>query len=127
MTKTRPRSFSSTGKVSRGALTAAAALVALSAVTAVVVARAGTASPASVAEEAGHRVLGAVEAWQSENPTGCPSLTVLRDAGYLSSDARTDDPWGGRFRIVCDTSAASVLSAGPDGRFGTKDDVSIGH
>jgi hypothetical protein len=126
MTKSRPRSFSSAGKVSRGALAAGAALFALSAVTAVVVARAGTVDPATLAGESGRRILGAAEAWQSENPVGCPSITALVDAGYLSADARTDDPWGGRFRIVCDARTASVRSAGPDAHFGTKDDVTIG-
>jgi len=127
MTKSRPRSFSSAGKVSRAALVAGAALVALSAITAGVVARAGTADPATTAAEAGRRVLGAVEAWQSENPVGCPSITALVDAGYLSSDAHTDDAWGNRFRIVCDAGSATIRSAGPDTRFGTKDDVTVGH
>jgi hypothetical protein len=126
MTTSRPRTFSSTGKISRGALLFGAALVALSAVTAVVVAQAGTVNPAIATGDAGRRVLGAVEAWQSENPEGCPSITGLAASGYLSSDARTDDFWGTRFRIVCTTGAATVRSAGPDSHFGTKDDLVIG-
>jgi hypothetical protein len=121
-----PRSFSNTGKVSRGKLGAAAALVALSAITAVVVARAGTVDSNGAAAESGRRVLGAAEAWHSENPMGCPSITALLESGYLSSDVRVDDPWGGRFRIVCSAKSASVRSAGPDGRFGTPDDVFVG-
>jgi hypothetical protein len=124
--KSAPRSFSNTGKVSRAKVGAAAALVALSAITAVVVARAGTADPKTVATESGRRVLGAAEAWQSENPAGCPTLTELAESGYLASEVRVDDPWGSRFRIVCSEKAASVRSAGPDGRFGTVDDVLVG-
>jgi hypothetical protein len=127
MTKSQPRSFSSAGKVSRVALGTGALLVALSAVTAGVVARAGTVDPATAAGESARRVLGTVEAWQSENPVGCPSITALVESGYLSRDARTDDAWGNRFRIVCDARAASIHSAGPDKRFGTKDDVTIAH
>ena len=127
MKSSRPRSFSSAGKMSRGALTFGVALVALSAVTAAIVARAGTVDPKAVSDEAGRRVLAAVEAWQSEKPEGCPTLTGLADSGYLQSDARTDDAWGTRFRIVCVGTAATVRSAGPDGRFGTQDDVVIGH
>jgi hypothetical protein len=127
MKSSRPRSFSSAGKVSRGALAFAGALTALSAVTAVVVARAGTVDPKIVSDDAGRRVLAAVEAWQSEKPEGCPSLTGLADSGFLQSDVRTDDAWGTRFRIVCNGASATVRSAGPDGRFGTGDDVVIGH
>ena len=127
MTTSRPRSFSSAGKISRGALLFGAALVALSAITAGVAARAGTADPASATNDAGHRVLGAVEAWQSENPEGCPSITGLSASGYLASDVRTDDFWGTRFRIVCSSGTATVRSAGPDTHFGTTDDLVIGH
>ena len=127
MSPSRPRTFSNAGKVSRGALIGAAVLAALSAVTAVVVARAGTVDPESGTQEAGRRVLSAVEAWQSENPVGCPSMTSLVEAGFLSSDARTDDSWGNRFRIVCNGTAATVRSAGKDGRFGSKDDLLVGH
>jgi hypothetical protein len=127
MKSSRPRSFSSAGKVSRGALTFGAVLAALSAVTAVVVARAGTVDPGVMSDDAGRRVLAAAEAWQSEKPEGCPTLTGLTDAGYLSSDVRTDDAWGTRFRIVCSDRSTSVHSAGPDGHFGTHDDVVIGH
>jgi len=127
MKSSRPRSFSSAGKVSRGALLFGAALVALSAVTAVVAARAGTVDPGIASEEAGRRVLAAAEAWQSEKPDGCPSITSLSETGFLPSDARADDTWGTRFRIVCSDKTTSVRSAGPDGHFGTRDDVTIGH
>ena len=115
------------GKVSRGALTFGIAVTAFAGVTAAIVARASTVDPKAVSDEAGRRVLAAVEAWQSEKPEGCPSLTGLADSGYLQSDARTDDAWGTRFRIACSGTSATVRSAGPDGRFGTPDDVVIGH
>jgi hypothetical protein len=121
-----PRSFSAAGKVSRTQLGAAAALVALSAITAVVVARASTVDPKGAALDSGRRVLGAAEAWQSENPTGCPSITELVDSGYLTADVRVDDPWGTRFRIVCSASGAGIRAAGPDTRFGTSDDILVG-
>ncbi|HEX4339467.1 MAG TPA: hypothetical protein VH062_26355 [Polyangiaceae bacterium] len=127
MKSSRPRSFSSAGKVSRGALMFGAALMALSAVTAVVVARAGTADPATTSDDAGRRLLASTEAWQSEKTEGCPTITGLTEAGYLDRDARSDDAWGTRFRIVCNDKTTSVHSAGPDTRFGTPDDVVIGH
>jgi hypothetical protein len=45
MKSSRPRSFSSAGKMSRGALTFGVAVTALTAVTAAIVARAGTVDP----------------------------------------------------------------------------------
>jgi len=127
MKPSAPRSFSSAGKVSRGALSFGVAVTALAAVTAALAARAGTVDPARTSDEAGRRVLAAVQAWQSEKPVGCPSLTGLVDSGFLQSETRTDDGWGTRFRIVCSGTSAAVHSAGPDGRFGTRDDVVIGH
>ena len=126
MKSSRLRSFSSIGKMSRSAVIGGVALAALSAVTAVVVARAGTVDARASAADAGRRVLGAAEAWQSESPEGCPSITELMEAGYLDSDARTDDSWGNRFRIVCAGGHLVVRSAGPDGRAGTPDDLSVG-
>jgi hypothetical protein len=103
-------------------------LAALSAVTAVVVARAGTVDSGVTADDAGRRLLAAVEGWQSEKTEGgCPSITGLTDSGFLTAESRTDDAWGTRFRIVCSDKSASVLSAGPDGRFDTRDDVVVGH
>jgi hypothetical protein len=127
MKSSRARSFSSAGKVSKGALTLGGALAALAAVTAVVVAHAGTGDEHAVAIDAGRRVLAAVESWQTENSDGCPTITQLVDDGRLEEDARTDDPWGNRYRIVCEGVHATVRSAGPDRRPGTPDDVKIGN
>jgi len=125
--KAPPRSFSSTGKVSRTALIAGGVLAALSAITAVVMAHAGTGDAHTAAVDVGRQVLTAVEAWQSENAEGCPTITQLMEDGQLDKDLRTDDPWGNRYRIVCEGAHASVHSAGPDRRPGTPDDVSIEH
>ena len=124
--KAPARSFSSAGKISRGAVMTAAVLAVLAAVTAVVVARAGTGDEHTGAIDAGRRVQAAAEAWQSENSDGCPSITQLVEEGRLESDAPTDDPWGNRYRIVCEGAHATVRSAGPDRRPGTPDDVTIG-
>jgi hypothetical protein len=123
--KTSARSFSSAGKVSRSALIAGALLAAAFAVTGVVVAHAGTGDERTAAIDAGRQVLSAAEAWKSENADGCPTITQLMEDGALDKDVRTDDPWGNRYRIVCDGAHASVHSAGPDRRAGTPDDVSI--
>ena len=53
------------------------------------------------------RIRDAAVEWREREPTGCPTLTQLKHERRLASDARTADPWGGRYR------AASPGSGGP--------------
>ncbi len=121
------RTFSSAGKVSRGALLVMGVLTAAVAATAVVVERANNSDDAQGALEAGRRVQAAAEAWQTENANGCPTITQLMDEGRLDDAAATADPWGNRYRIICNGEHAEVRSAGPDRRPGTADDLTIRH
>ena len=66
----------------------------------------------------------ALEAWLDDNDRGCPSLSQLVYEKYLDDDARTDDPWGNRYRILCNDQPR-VVSEGPDGRLGTADDFAL--
>jgi general secretion pathway protein G len=78
------------------------------------------------AEEDAKRVLRAAEAWRSASETeGCPTLSVLEKEGQLPEEARTDDPWGERFRVVCDGEDTAVRSYGRDGKANTADDLVI--
>jgi hypothetical protein len=125
MKPSRPRSFSSAGRISRRTLTVGAVLSGVTALTAVVVAHTEAGEAPGVAVDAARQVLAATEAWQTEHGDGCPTLSELVEDGRLDSDARTDDAWGNRFRIICDGPRATVRSAGPDGRAGTPDDLKI--
>jgi hypothetical protein len=60
--------------------------------------------------------------WAVTHPGGgCPgSMTELR---LLASDRAPFDPWGGVFELVCEPTQIVVHSPGPDGIFGTADDV----
>jgi hypothetical protein len=72
------------------------------------------------------RVLRAAEAWMGEHgATGCPTLTRLQEDGHLSREARTDDPWGARFRVVCQAEGTVVKSPGQDGQMRTEDDLVV--
>ncbi|MEM9068197.1 MAG: hypothetical protein AAGE52_06805 [Myxococcota bacterium] len=53
---------------------------------------------------------------------GCPSLADLRGA-YLDVHARVEDPWGRPYRVACHGERPVGASAGPDGVFGTEDDL----
>ncbi len=64
----------------------------------------------------------ALEAWQDDNAGTCPSITQLVHEQYLSPKTSVEDPWGNRFRIVCD-GTSEVVSPGIDRELGTADDV----
>jgi general secretion pathway protein G len=67
----------------------------------------------------------AVQSWRTARGAGCPTLSQLREDGYLKFEQRTDDPWGEHFRVRCVDDVVTILSAGPDGRFDSADDVSV--
>jgi hypothetical protein len=66
----------------------------------------------------------AVETWQADHE-GCPTISVLKRDSALPKDAVAEDPWGTRYRIVCEEGTHAVLSAGRDGMFATSDDVRV--
>jgi hypothetical protein len=70
----------------------------------------------------------AVLEWKDQEATqGCPTISQLMHDKKLDDSARTDDPWGGRFRIECTSDDISVSSAGRDGQLGTDDDIRVPH
>ena len=119
-----PRSFSSAGRVSRRTLVGGALVAAALVATVVAAERLGPDDEEDALAAARH-VLAAASSYRGEEAGGCPTLTGLVRAGRLESDARTDDAWGGRFRIVCEASAIEVRSPGRDGRAGTADDLRV--
>lgn len=76
-------------------------------------------------QQAAQVILGAAGSWQSENHTGCPTLSQLKYEGYLERSAVEDDAWGHRFRISCHAGETSVLSPGQDGTLRTEDDITV--
>lgn len=124
MTRTPVRSFSSASKLPARLVAGAVAVVAAVAVTAGVAAHEGKSAEVGEAAQAAKRILHAADTYAvSSAQAGCPTITELIEAQKLDDDARTDDAWGNRFRIVCDASGPRVVSAGPDGRLGTTDDL----
>jgi len=122
-----PRSFSSAGRVSRRTLVGGAVVAAALVVTVVAAEHLGPDEEADALAAARH-VLAAATSHRGEESGGCPTLTGLVRSGRLEVDARTDDAWGGRFRIICEASAIEVRSPGRDGRAGTADDLRVeGH
>jgi general secretion pathway protein G len=66
----------------------------------------------------------AVTLYLGENPGGdCPSVDDLVEGGYLDSSKRTTDAWDNDFIVECEGDNVTVISAGPDGKRGTEDDI----
>lgn len=70
-----------------------------------------------------------VDTWRLNHPNDpdqCPTVSTLKREGALKLDQSTNDPWGQPYVIMCPYDAPEVLSAGPDGRYGTNDDLYTG-
>ncbi len=67
----------------------------------------------------------AAKSFRAQHADGCPTLSSLQEEQFLSRNAREDDAWGNRFRILCDDAEPTVISAGPDGRPNTADDLRV--
>lgn len=64
--------------------------------------------------------------FRAENPdAGCPSMENLTEGPrpYLDPSMRVEDCWCNAFRLSCDGREVFAVSAGPDGEFGTDDDI----
>ncbi len=57
---------------------------------------------------------------------GCPTVEDLVRTHELSGNTRSKDPWDNDFQINCEGAEPSVTSAGPDGQFGSEDDIRVG-
>ena len=83
-------------------------------------------NPEATARERGQALLNAATDWKREHSgPGCPSITQLKRESRLNSAARTEDPWGERFRLRCTDQEVQVWSAGGDRQFLTPDDITL--
>lgn len=64
----------------------------------------------------------AVQLYMMEN-NECPKSAEELAGEYLDETKRTTDAWDNSFRIECEGANVYVTSAGPDGKFGTEDDI----
>lgn len=78
--------------------------------------------PIKTAQSGAQSIRSAITMFIAENPGECPSTHDLRD-GYLAASKSLEDPWGGKYLIACSGMTVDVSSAGPDRRFGTRDDI----
>ncbi len=68
----------------------------------------------------------AVQNWQAAtNEISCPTISQLVQEKQLDPGSATADPWGQQFTLNCTEDEVFVLSAGPDKKKGTKDDIQV--
>ena len=67
-----------------------------------------------------------VSSFRLDHPGDCPTVKQLADAGYISETSRALDAWDQPYIVACADSGTHVVSsAGPDGKPGTADDLSV--
>lgn len=77
--------------------------------------------------ETGARVMRtAIQQWQAANSEStCPSISQLVQEKHIDPGQSTNDPWAQPYTFVCSDDDVTVISAGPDKKKGTKDDISV--
>jgi len=68
-------------------------------------------------------IASAAEMFMAESSGECPTVAQLIEQKILSDKLNTKDAWDNEFQIECDGDGPVVRSAGPDGQFGTEDDI----
>jgi hypothetical protein len=68
----------------------------------------------------------AAEEWRAIHASyECPTTETLRADKAIDSASKLTDAWDNQFRIVCDGDETTVMTAGPDKREGTADDIRV--
>jgi general secretion pathway protein G len=77
--------------------------------------------------ETGARIVRtAIQQWQAaNNESTCPTISQLVQEKHLDPGQNTNDPWGQAYSLMCSDDEVTVISAGPDKKKGTKDDIAI--
>ncbi len=71
-------------------------------------------------EKALHAV---AESWRANHGNDCPTPQRLKDEKELAASSEINDAWGTPYKINCDDDSTTVLSAGPDKKEGSQDDI----
>jgi len=67
----------------------------------------------------------ATEAWRANHADDCPTPQRLRDEKELGAWSNVNDAWGNAYEVQCNREETTIISAGPDGRFNTGDDIAF--
>jgi general secretion pathway protein G len=62
--------------------------------------------------------------WKAMHPTeDCPTVEQLRTEKDLDTGFSLKDPWGGLYKVSCESDEITCTSPGPDKKEGTDDDI----
>jgi general secretion pathway protein G len=75
------------------------------------------------AESGVETVRSAVQLYMATNHAPCATMDQLIEAKSIDKSKATTDPWDRAYRIECDGTEVTVISAGPDGEYETEDDI----
>ena len=68
----------------------------------------------------------AIQRWRGlKGGTDCPTISQLVQDKEIDSASKVDDAWGSPFKIQCTEDDVIIMSAGPDKKEGTKDDIIV--
>jgi general secretion pathway protein G len=80
----------------------------------------------SQAETGARVVRTAIQQWQAaNNESSCPTISQLVQEKHLDPGQSTNDPWGQAYTLNCADDEVTVISAGPDKKKGSKDDIAV--
>jgi general secretion pathway protein G len=74
-------------------------------------------------ESAVETVRSAVQLYMATNNAECATMQQLIEDKAIDKSKATTDPWDREYRIECDGTEVTVISAGPDGQYETEDDI----
>ena len=68
----------------------------------------------------------AAEQWRGmKGGDQCPTIEILRADKAIDTASKMTDAWDNPFKIICEDDETVVVSAGPDKKEGTSDDLRI--
>jgi hypothetical protein len=68
----------------------------------------------------------AAEQWRAIHASyECPTTETLRVDKAIDSASKLTDSWDNAFRIICEDDETTVVTAGPDRKWGTADDIRV--
>jgi len=71
-------------------------------------------------------VRSAVIQWKALHPSeDCPTVEQLKADKDLDTGFSLKDPWGGPYKVACDSDEITCTSNGPDRKDGTDDDIHV--
>jgi general secretion pathway protein G len=67
----------------------------------------------------------AAESWRGMHADQCPTTQLLLTDKAIDTASKTTDAWDDPYKIICDDDETTVVSAGPDKKEGTADDIRV--